>query len=213
MPESRRHVPCICLRKDTESQSVFIRRQTINCTLSVTIALVTTAIAGCFMYPHVGVGPVIGVVPGNGVAFGWEAGGGTDGLLRANIGGSYRYVRPTLKTAEITTYDLYYSDGRAKEPSFEIVHYLSYEPGLIGGGTLGIAYSNREGIAGSYGLWGGVVALPDTRNSKYSNNPITAREGTWAPTFSFTIGWRYLAGAHEIYFAPKFVYLFYPYFD
>lgn len=176
------------------------------------VALVATAVAGCFGYPHVGVGPVIGIVPGNGVALGWEAGAGTDGLLRANIGGSYRYTRPKVKPPELTTYDRYFSDGRAKEPNFEIVHYLSYEPGLIGGGTLGVAYSNREGIAGSYGLWCGMVVLPDARDSKYSKNPFNRREGTWAPTFSFTIGWRYLAGAHEIYLTPKFVYLFNPHF-
>lgn len=186
------------------------RSPIISCIFLLTLALSTTSVAGCFGYPHVGVGPVIGAVQGSGLVLGWEAGGGT-GLLRGNIGGSYRYARPKLKPAALTTYDRYFSDGRAKEPLFETVHYLSFEPGFIGGGTLGIAYSNRGGVDGSYGLWSGVAAFPDVQNSKRTKNPVTGKgEGTWVPTFTITIGWRYLASAHEIYFAPKFLYLFYP---
>jgi hypothetical protein len=178
----------------------------VKCVVFLVVALVTENAAGCLMNPHVGVGPVVGITPGRGFVLGWEAGGGADGLLRANIGGSYRYVRPKIQT---TTSD-YFSDGRSKNLRLELVHYLAYEPGLIGGGTLGIAYSDWEGFAGSYGLWCGMPAPLSDPVLEYQKNPFSGQEGKWTPMIAFTVGWRYLAGEHEVYFAPKFVYAFSP---
>jgi hypothetical protein len=166
-------------------------------------------ITGCLMYPHVGGGPVIGATLRGHAVLGWEAGGGAGPLLRANIGGSYR-IPFAADYFAISTSSGVNSNRRPPKLTTEFVHYLVYEPGAIVGGTAGIAHSNFEGFSGSFGLWGG-GPFPLSERDNNSHNPLQSEKmGTWTPTFSLTIGWRYIAGEHEICLFPKFYYAFIP---
>jgi hypothetical protein len=159
-----------------------------------------------------GAEPVVGISARGRAVLGWEAGGGTDGVCRANIGGSYRSVKPAQRLLPSTPSKVQ-SKGGTRISDYEYVHYLAYEPGLLGGATLGIAHGNLIGIKESHGLWigaGSAMMYRETDGS-YSKNPFDhGQEGHWKTNFTFTIGWRRLTGEHEFYFAPKIVYALVP---
>lgn len=162
-----------------------------------------------FLTPHLGGGPVIGAVLSRGFTVGWEAGGGTGPLLRANLGGSYRFaMSPKHFGLSGSEND---SNRRQSRSNSEYIHYLVYEPGIILGGTVGVAYSDLIGIDGSFGVWTGIpLPLTNTETNIDDENPFTHKRGKWRPFIGLTIGWRYLAGESEIYFAPKVFYDFVP---
>lgn len=115
----------------------------------IIVGLSFTNISACTMIPNVGAGPVIGLTTRPSLVLGWEAGGGIYQTVRANIGGSYRLQRSIQRSSESMPSELD-SKKQHMSPSNTIVHYLAYEPGLIGGGTLGVSYGNQEGFDRMY---------------------------------------------------------------
>jgi hypothetical protein len=177
----------------------------------VMIVAIVPSMTGCLMYPHVGTGPVIGATLRGSAVLGWEAGGGPGSFIRANIGGSYRLPISKRRIATSPSSTLY-SKNQLKGMTTEYVHYLVYEPGVIGGGTLGIAYSDQIGFGGAYGLWAGFPFLLNESSTDDHTLDIfnSVMEGDWKPGFTITVGWRYMAGEHEICFMPKLFYAFIP---
>lgn len=79
----------------------------------------------------------------------------------------------------------------------EFATYLAFEPGFFGGATVGMGVGSADWEPGMVlGLWGGAPAPIGL----FTVNP-TGSEATGYVTLA--IGYRYLAGAHELYVTPK----------
>lgn len=124
---------------------------------------------------------------GDGAGVGFVlASGDTSWSLGWEISGTFRY--PFVKASLGGIYDL---DSTGNDPA--VVHYVAWEPWLLVGGTLGIAYTDRPApIRLAYGLWEGFpVSLTTARR----------REPVWAITLA--VGLRGFGSDLELYITPK----------
>jgi hypothetical protein len=156
---------------------------------SLMLLVTSPLFIGCWGFSNIGKGigggPTFGYVFSRGAQLGWEVGGGANFLLRGNIGGSYRLNQ--------------FMELSSKRNRSDFVHYLVYEPWCLGGVTLGAAWSSSTGISHVLGIWeGAAIPLNDV--------------GQMTTSLSLAIGWRYMAGASELYLAPKIYYARWPSF-
>ena len=126
-----------------------------------------------------GFGPVVGYSEGS-WSFGWEAAiSRVSPLVKASVGGVYHVNR--RDSAPLT------------------VHYLAYEPWLLLGGTVGVAFADGPHLLRpALGVWQG---FPITLTGKdlFSAGPVERR---WVLTLS--IGWRWFGWSlSQFYFTPK----------
>ena len=184
------------------------------------LGLVVIVLTGC----HASAGPVVGYSFGHGMIVGWEAGGGAEARLRANVGQSYRLasaneslepnqIEPLVTTSVVEADSASEADEEeAEDPEDaeqsednqalpglrieEVASYVVYEPWFFAGATLGLAVNHRESNVGLVaGGWEGVPVggwSLDSPEMSDVNGVV-----------SIAIGYRYLAGAHEIYLTPK----------
>lgn len=132
---------------------------------------------------------MIGYAFERGLQFGWEGGGGI-GILRGNVGGSYR-------------------PGADNTTRLEAVHYGVVEPWLAVGATLGIGVSSETDVGAALGVWeGGWVTPKDGKLLGYKcyhkGERVSVKEGDDYFTISAALGVRYLVDVWEFYFTPKF---------
>jgi hypothetical protein len=129
-----------------------------------------------------GIGPVIAWSSGGSWSIGWEAAAMYRiPLLKASVGGIYSIVR------------------QAQEPA--ALHYLAYEPGLILGGTAGVALADVSRVQFMYGAWGGFPLPLTDQFIPGERGPSGAAPHAWLLTL--TIGWRSFGGMGQLYVAPK----------
>lgn len=144
------------------------------------ILVVALGATGSARAQTVGAGPMLGWVEDEGLSVGWEI-SGTWGipLLHASVGGSYRLEAPGGTRA---------------------VHYLAWEPWFVIGGTLGVAIDDDGVATGAIGAWeAGPIWIHELRDQR-------ASEAVPAIAVTLAIGWRLMAGRHEIYVTPKLLY-------
>ncbi len=85
-------------------------------------------------------------------------------------------------------------------------HYLAWEPGYVGGGSLGA--SLPDGKAGLYlGAWAGLALPLSSRTVGIVESDFQRRAGVVA---TFCIGYRYIGGEAQFYIAPKLGYYEFP---
>ena len=132
-----------------------------------------------------GGGPVLALSSKGELTAGWELSGllGSP-LLHFVLGGDY--LRGPSKTG--------------------LAHYLAWEPGFIIGGSLGASLADSEG--GLYaGAWAGLGVPSDLRTVPIADSDYSRLEGM---VFTLCLGYRYNAGAHQFYLAPKLGYYEFP---
>jgi hypothetical protein len=128
-----------------------------------------------------GGGPVVGWVAGEGLSLGWETTYAYEApLLYVSAGGSYRIEAP---------------DGP------RAVHYLAWEPWALLGGSLGGAVDDDGRGTVVLGAW---EAVPFIVGELQEQSWEVARVPALVVTLA--IGWRWMAGTHEIYVAPKLLF-------
>lgn len=178
--------------------------------------------SGC----HASAGPVVGYAFGRGMTVGWEAGGGSHPLLRANVGQSIRSsaseevdeqaslgpptpapVFPPVERVGEDEVDEAELDGAVHSAAGapagveraewnEVASYIALEPGFIGGGTIGVSIRTASPDVGL--VAGGWAGSP------LRIQLLPPREDSDVTMFvSLAVGYRYLFGAHEIYLTPK----------
>lgn len=148
-------------------------------TLAVAIALAATS--GSAHAQTIGAGPMIGWVEDEGLSIGWEISGAWElPILHASIGGSYRPEAPGGMRA---------------------VHYVAWEPWAIVGATLGAAIDDAGLATAAIGAWeGGAFVIRELEEQEVEGDPVPAL------VVALAIGWRFMAGRHEIYLTPKLLY-------
>ena len=100
------------------------------CALAVCIALADASVTAHAQ--TVGAGPMIGWVEDEGLSIGLEIRGAAGPLVHASLGGSYRL------------------EARG---GTRAVHYVAWEPWLVGGGTLGAALDDDGRASVAIGAW------------------------------------------------------------
>ncbi|MEO8177986.1 MAG: hypothetical protein ABI895_04045 [Deltaproteobacteria bacterium] len=185
---------------------------------SVTLlGLIVSTLGTACAAGHVQAGPMLGYSPARGVTWGWEAGAGVLGAVRASTGGSYR-VRYKAETAHAAPApDVALKSPRARRAGAPVdyappnaVHYVALEPlGLSIGADS--ASTGRVGLMA--GLWAGWMldpnpegafgSLPGSRFLPEFDCPDYEPEP--ALLLSGALGLRYLGGEWEVYFTPKAV--------
>jgi hypothetical protein len=157
---------------------------------------------------------VVGYSPARGATWGWEAGGGALGLVRANTGGSYAFREPSRKATPGGPAPIVRNGADPEPAPPKAVHYLAFEPiGL----TLGVDYASNGRVGFLYGLWAGWFVDP-TRYGAFNDSPTGSEINRFlfnhdcpdydpepTPLITGAVGVRYLGGEWEVYFAPKVV--------
>ncbi len=165
---------------------------------------------------HLQAGPMLGYSPARGMTWGWEAGAGGLGLVRASTGGSYRAkLDPDPEPPEraIADPDAGSEPQIKAAPPADYVHYLALEPIGV---SLGADYSSTGKLGFMAGLWAGWVVDLNPEGAFGPNPSGPFRPDIDCPDydpepallFSAALGLRYLGGEWEVYLTPKAV-LFY----
>jgi hypothetical protein len=179
---------------------------------SLSLAALLLTLGGCAA-GHFGAGPMIGYSPARGATWGWEAGAGVLGAVRANVGGSYAFGKPSLRAAREPARIVPRGEAEEALPP-EAVHYIALEPlGL----TLGADWASNGRAGFLYGLWAGWFVDP-TPYGAFNDSPTGTSINRFGPDFdcpdydpeptpliSGAVGVRYLGGEWEMYFTPKLV--------
>ena len=132
-----------------------------------------------------GGGPMLAIGSNGDLTVGWEVSGVAGSpVLHFALGGDYMRGASRAGTA----------------------HYLAWEPGFVGGGSLGA--SLPDGEPGLYvGAWAGLGWPSDPRTIPIEDSDYSRLVGV---VFTFCIGYRFIGGAHQFYLAPKLGYYEFP---
>jgi hypothetical protein len=161
---------------------------------------------------HLHAGPVVAYSITRGASLGWEAGAGELGVVRVNVGGSYRLQARAPIPARANG-DVAAAGTPAAPPQY--VHYAALEPlGL----SLGIDVDEHGETGLMGGFWAGWVYDPNPTGpfgTDFENHDPLRPEfdcPNYDPEPGFLLSWavgvRYLGGAWEAYATPKAVLLY-----
>jgi hypothetical protein len=149
-----------------------------------------------------------------GASLGWEAGAGELGVVRVNLGGSYRLRAPAPIPARAK--GVVAVDAETPDVPPQYVHYAALEPlGL----SLGVDVNDRGEAGLMGGFWAGWIYDPNPTgafgtDAEPDRDPFTpdfdCPDYDPEPGFllSWAVGVRYLGGGWEAYATPKAVLLY-----